>query len=176
MTPTFVALRLFVNNWRWHGVPFYIRSGTALARKLTTVVIQFKNVPLCVLPGEEACQMIQPNVLVLRIQPDEGIGLRFSAKVPGLDYRVGSAQLDFRYADFGAPMSEAYERILLDGLRGVPTLFWRGDCIEAAWRAVTPLLAPASPDVLPAYPRGTWGPSAADTLLQHDHRAWLACF
>ena len=121
--------------------------------------------------------MIQPNVLVLRIQPDEGIGLRFSAKVPGREYRVGSAQLDFRYADFGAPMPEAYERILLDGLRGVPTLFWRGDCVEAAWRAVTPLLAPAGAGAaaLPGYPRGTWGPAAADALLQQDRRAWLAC-
>ena len=176
-TPTFVALRLLVNNWRWQGVPFYIRSGKALARKLTAVVIQFKNVPLCVLPDEEACQMIQPNVLVLRIQPDEGIGIRFSAKVPGREYRVGSAQLDFRYADFGAPMPEAYERIILDGLRGVPTLFWRGDCVEAAWRAITPLLAPAPAGTaaLPSYPRGTWGPAAADTLLQQDRRAWLAC-
>jgi hypothetical protein len=114
VTPTFVALKLLINNWRWQGVPFYIRSGKALARKLTAVVIQFKDVPLCVLPDQEACQMIQPNILAMRIQPDEGIQLRFSAKVPGREYRIGPAVLDFRYSDFGPPMPEAYERILFD--------------------------------------------------------------
>ena len=179
VTPTFVALKLLINNWRWQGVPFYIRSGKALARKLTAVVIQFKDVPLCVLPDQAACQMIQPNVLAMRIQPDEGIQLRFSAKVPGRDYRIGPAVLDFKYSDFGPPMPEAYERILLDCMHGLPTLFWRADCVEAAWRAVTPLLVATDKETaasFPNYPRGTWGPAAADQLVQRDGNSWLSPF
>jgi len=117
--------------------------------------------------------MIQPNVLVIRIQPNEGIRLSFSAKIPGRECRIGAAQLDFRYADFGPPMPEAYERILLDCLRGVPTLFWRGDCVEAAWRAITPLLDVGDEEAVFNYARGSWGPAQADQLLQRDGKSWL---
>lgn len=175
-TPTYVALRLFLNNWRWQGVPFYIRSGKALAQKCTEVTIQFKEVPTCVLDDEESCKMLMPNVLALRIQPNEGIRLTFSAKVPGARDDIMQAHLDFRYGDFGIPLPDAYERILLDCLCGRPALFWRADCVEAAWRAVAPLLD--GPDdavaaTLPNYEPGTWGPRAADELLRRDKRSWL---
>jgi glucose-6-phosphate 1-dehydrogenase len=175
-TPTFVALKLFINNWRWYGVPFYVRSGKRLAKKLTEVVIQFKDMPLCVLPDEEACQQIQPNVLVIRIQPDEGIGLRFSAKIPGREDRIAPAHMDFKYSGFGVELSDPYERILLDCLHGIPTLFWRGDCVEAAWRAVGPLLAAPLEEAqanLPSYAPGTWGPAEAEELLRRDGRGWI---
>lgn len=171
-TPTFVACRLFVENWRWRGVPFYIRSGKRLAAKLTEVVVQFKNVPLCVLPDKDACTSLLHNVLFLRIQPDEGIWLRFNVKQPGREYRVGSALLDFRFIDIEARMPEAYEQVLLDCLKGNPSLFWRGDCVEAAWRVIEPLLEKSSTPP-PQYTPGTWGPPEADELIRRDNRTWL---
>ena len=176
-TPTFVALRMSVNNWRWQGVPFYVRAGKALARKVTEVVIRFKSVPVCVLGTPEACAAVSPNVLVIRIQPDEGIRLSFSAKVPGREDHVAPASLDFRYADFGGKLSDAYERVLLDSLAGKPTLFWRADSIEAAWRTVAPLLAAAeekSPGAYGRYAVGEWGPAEADDLIRRDGRGWIA--
>jgi len=178
-TPTFVALRMSVNNWRWQGVPFYIRAGKALARKVTEVVIRFKNVPVCVLGTPEACAAVRPNVLAIRIQPDEGIRLSFSAKVPGREDHVAPANLDFRYADFGGKLTDAYERVLLDSLAGKPTLFWRADSIEAAWRTVAPLLSGAkekTQDVYGHYRAGQWGPPEADELLRRDGRAWIAMY
>lgn len=173
-TPTFVAARLFINNWRWQGVPFYVRSGKCLAKKLTEVTIQFAKVPLCVLTKEGVCPVSQPNRLIIRIQPDEGIRLSFSTRVPGWDEETALASMDFRYASFGERLPEAYERILLDGMRGNPTLFWRADGIEAAWEVVTPLLeAPGetAPPVL--YEPGSWGPPEAEELLARDGRSWL---
>ena len=178
-TPTFVALRMSVNNWRWQGVPFYIRAGKALARKVTEVVIRFKNVPVCVLGTPEACAAVRPNVLVIRIQPDEGIRLSFSAKVPGREDHVAPANLDFRYADFGGKLTDAYERVLLDSLAGKPTLFWRADSIEAAWRTVHPLLSAAAEKTSGAcgrYRPGQWGPPEADELLRRDGRTWLSLY
>ena len=177
-TPTFVALKLHINNWRWRGVPFYVRAGKALAQKVTEVVIRFKNVPVCVLDSEDACRSVRPNVLVIRIQPDEGIRLVFSAKVPGHEDRVAQANLDFRYAGFGPSLADAYERVLLDSLRGKPTLFWRADSIEAAWRAVAPLLEEAgtTEDPFPNYEPGSWGPEKADELLTRDQRTWLSTY
>ena len=178
-TPTFAALKLLINNWRWKGVPFYVRAGKALATKVTEVVITFKNVPVCVLDDQEACRNVRPNVLVIRIQPDEGIRLSFSAKVPGRDDRVAQANLDFRYADFGERLSDAYERVLLDSLKGRPTLFWRADSIEAAWAAIAPLLD-ASPQEtstsFPNYKPGSWGPLEADELLRRSGASWLATY
>ena len=179
VTPTFVALKLAINNWRWRGVPFYIRAGKALGRKVTEVVIRFKEVPACVLDNARACADIAPNILMLRIQPDEGIRLSFSAKVPGRDDEIAPAPLDFRYADFGQPLSDAYGRVLLDCLRGRPALFWRADSIEAAWKVVTPLLDGVDKtdrQTFPNYAPGTWGPDAADELLFRDGQLWLETY
>ncbi len=176
-TPTFAALRLQIGNWRWQGVPFYIRSGKALKRKLTEVVIQFRSVPLCILSDAAACARLRPNVLTLRIQPDEGIRLSFSAQRGGRADEIDQAHMDFRYAGFGELTAEAYERIILDGLAGAPVLFWRADGIEAAWRAVAPLLdASPSGRSLPTYPRGSWGPEAAEAILRRDGRAWAPTY
>jgi len=172
-TPTFVALRLFINNWRWQGVPFYVRSGKRLATKLTEVTVQFKEVPLCVLSEEGACELPQPNTLVIRIQPDERIRLSFSAKVPGWQTRTALANMDFRYAAFGVRLPDAYERIILDGLKGDPSLFWRADGVEAAWRVVEPLLESAARGIAPTtYEPGAWGPPEAEELLRQDGRIW----
>jgi len=174
VVPTFAALRLHVNNWRWEGVPFYLRSGKSLAEKVTEVVIEFKRVPVCVLEEESACRSLKPNKLVIRLQPAEGVRLTFSTRVPGREERVEEANLDFRYAQLGASLSEAYEQVVLDGLAGRSSYFWRADGVEAAWRAVEPLLA-ATPDAggFPNCAPGSWGPAAADELLARDGRRWL---
>lgn len=172
-TPTFVAGRFFIENWRWHGVPFYIRTGKRLAKKVTEVVIEFKRVPLCILPDQEMCAYVRPNMLVIRIQPDEGIKLCFSVQVPGRDDRAGQANLDFRYAELGQRLSEAYERVLLDGMLGRPGLFWRADGIESAWRVVEPMLEEPALEDLPSYEPGSSGPEESEELLRRDGRAWL---
>jgi glucose-6-phosphate 1-dehydrogenase len=173
-TPTYAAARLHLHNWRWHGVPFYVRSGKCLERKVTEVIIQFKRVPLSVVAQTGECPIPQPNTLVVRIQPDEGMRLSFTTKVPGTEDRVALANLDFRYSAFGRALPEAYERVLLDGLRGNPTLFWRADAIEAAWGAVAPLIEAQDDGQEPAaYEPGSWGPEAAEELLRRDGRRWL---
>jgi len=175
-TPTFAALRLAVRNWRWEGVPFYLRTGKALASKITEVVIRFKGVPLCVLESERACAQMRPNTLTLRLQPDEGIRLSFCARIPDRGERIGQADLDFRYAKFGVEMPEAYEQVLLDGLRGRTSHFWRADGVEAAWRTVEPLLKAqdAAEGAPPAYEPGSWGPSEAARLPRRDGGSWLS--
>jgi glucose-6-phosphate 1-dehydrogenase len=174
-TPTFVALKLAVNNWRWYGVPFYVRAGKALARKFTEVTIVFKHIPLCVLDDQSLCDAIRPNVIYVRIQPDEGIRLSFSAKVPGRRDEVATAAMDFSYADFGRKIPDAYERVLLDGLCGVPTLFWRADAIERAWQVVGPLLEPTAAQVA-EYEPGGWGPAEAEALIRRDGRNWISSY
>ncbi len=176
-TPTFVALRLHILNWRWQGVPFYIRAGKYLARKVTEVAVQFSSAPLCILASDEACEHVTSNALIIRIQPDEGIRLCFSARLPGREERVSQANLDFRYSESGWKPTEAYEQVLLDGITGTPSLFWRSDGIEAAWRTVTPLLDTSSERIsggFPNYEPGSWGPEAADDLLRRDGRSWLS--
>jgi glucose-6-phosphate 1-dehydrogenase len=171
-TPTFVAMKLLINSWRWDGVPFYVRSGKRMPKRATEIAIHFSELPHSLF-GSGATQ---PNVLVIRVQPEEGITLRFSAKVPGERYRPRSVSMDFRYGTaFGASSPEAYERLLLDALRGDQTLFTRKDEVEAAWRLVDPILrvieAPEAPAPLP-YAAGTWGPPEADQLLARDGRQW----
>ena len=140
-TPTYAALELHVDNWRWQGVPFYIRAGKALARRATEVSVHFQQIPYCLFGREDVCQLIEPNVLVLRIQPDEGIGLSFATKVPGDDLTVGSVTMDFSYAGaFQREPGDAYEKLLLDAMRGDATLFARRDGDEQAWALLTPLL------------------------------------
>jgi glucose-6-phosphate 1-dehydrogenase len=176
-TPTYTALQLFVNNWRWRGVPFYLRSGKHLATKTTEMAIQFKCVPHLMFPlqpGED----ITPNVLSLCLQPDEGIHLRFETKRPGAGMRTRSVDMEFHYAeDFGeGVLPDAYERLLLDAMQGDASLFARADEIELAWGLVDPILErweqrDASP--LTFYEPGSWGPAEADEFLAQDGRAWI---
>lgn len=175
-TETFVALKLFVDSWRWADVPFYLRSGKRLPHKVTEILIQFKRVPHLFFHLTPEDQM-EPNLLVIRIQPDEGIALRFGAKLPGPDMHIRQVQMNFSYADaFKVAPSTAYETLLLDALEGDPTLFNRADAVETAWGVIAPLLdiwkasKPFQP--FPNYGAGTWGPASADALLARDGRAW----
>ena len=173
MTETFVALRLEIDNWRWAGVPFFIRTGKRLARRVTEVAVRYKQVPFLPLPAS-AVGSIEPNATVLRIQPDEGIEVAFGAKVPGSPFRVRTVKLDFSYVDSFAEQSpEPYERVLLDALLGDSTLFIRSDEVEHSWRIVTPLLEAFADNALPlaTYPAGSWGPAEADTLM-HGETGW----
>ena len=173
-TETYLAMRLRVDNWRWAGVPFYLRTGKRLPKRVTEVAMQFHEVPH--LPfGSKETRGLGPNALVLRIQPDEGITLRFGAKVPGQAFQVRSVSMDFSYgAAFLEETPEAYERLLLDAMVGDPTLFIRTDEVEQAWRIVEPLLTAWDDPQFPLahYPAGTWGPTEADRLLARDGRRW----
>jgi glucose-6-phosphate 1-dehydrogenase len=175
-TPTYAALRVYLDNWRWQGVPFYLRAGKRLARRATEVAIQFQSIPLCLFGEAEVCRKIEPNVLVVRVQPDEGIALSFASKVPGEGVAVSTVAMDFSYArGFDVSPADAYERLLLDAMRGDPTLFARQDDVEEAWKFVTPILeAVEREDVVPAreYEPGTAGPREADELLLRDGRTW----
>jgi glucose-6-phosphate 1-dehydrogenase len=174
-TPTYAALRLHVDNWRWQGVPFYIRAGKHLARRTTEVSIHFQQIPFCLFGREDVCQLIEPNVLVLRIQPDEGIELSVATKVPGDDLTVGSVRMDFSYEDaFHRAPGDAYEKLLLDAMRGDATLFARRDGDEQAWSLLAPVLdGGGGPGEEPAaYERGSDGPAEAAALLRQDGRRW----
>ncbi|MCX7789395.1 MAG: glucose-6-phosphate dehydrogenase, partial [Chloroflexaceae bacterium] len=173
-TETYVALKLFVENWRWAGVPFYLRSGKALPRRVSEIAIQFRSVPT-LLFADTPVNDIEPNVLAIRIQPDEGITLKFSSKVPG-QAQIRPVTMDFRYgASFGVTSPEAYERLLLDCMLGDSTLFTRRDEVEASWALLTPILegwAAGPPQNFPNYEAGAWGPAAADAFIARDGRAW----
>ncbi len=175
LTETFVALKLFIDNWRWAGVPFYLRTGKRMARRLTEIVVQFKRAPFMLFRKTQVDRLV-PNVLVIRIQPDEGISLRFDAKVPGPTVRIGTVDMDFQYADyFGNAPSTGYETLLHDACAGDATLFQRADNIELGWNVVQMILdvwksLPTS--AFPNYDSGTWGPAEADALLTRDGREW----
>jgi len=174
VTETYVAMRLHVDNWRWAGVPFYVRTGKRLPKRVTEVAMQFKEVPHLPFAASQA-EGLDPDLLVLRIQPDEGITLRFGAKVPGQAFQVRSVSMDFFYgAAFLEETPEAYERLLLDALVGDPTLFIRSDEVAQAWRICDPVLRSwAEQDMaLASYEAGTWGPSESDRLLEEDGRRW----
>ena len=174
-TPTYAALRLFVDNWRWQGVPFYIRAGKHLARRTTEVSVHFQQIPFCLFGREDVCQLIEPNVLVLRIQPDEGIALSVATKVPGDDLTVGTVRMDFSYADaFQRSPGDAYEKLLLDAMRGDATLFARSDVEEQAWSLLAPVLGAwdSSTERPQPYGAGSEGPAAAAALLREDGRRW----
>jgi len=174
-TPTYAALRLHVDNWRWQGVPFYIRAGKHLARRTTEVSIHFQQIPFCLFGREDVCQLIEPNVLVLRIQPDEGIELSVATKVPGDDLTVGSVRMDFSYAGaFHRSPGDSYEKLLLDAMRGDATLFARRDGDERAWSLLAPVLDgwDGSAEEPAAYEQGSEGPAAAAALLRQDGRRW----
>ncbi|MGL4224383.1 MAG: glucose-6-phosphate dehydrogenase [Vibrio sp.] len=168
-TETYVALKMFINNWRWNGVPFYVRSGKRLPTRVTEVVIHFKRTPHPVF-GQNAPE----NKLIIRIQPDEGILMSFGLKEPGAGFKAKEVSMNFHYASLEQiKMLTAYERLLLDALNGDATLFARTDAVEACWKFVQPILDfKQDPQSLYGYACGTWGPQQADTLLQADQRAW----
>src|SRR5260370_162107 len=163
-TPTYAAMRFMIDSWRWQGVPFYLRAGKKLAERLTEVAIHFKSVPLVLFREEAAGSVLQPAVLTLRIQPHEGISLRFVAKVPGENIQVGNVIMQMTYADaFKRPISEAYERLLLDCMRGDATLFNRRDSVDRAWELIQPVLQVSQPPPpVHIYEPGSAGPAAAD--------------
>jgi glucose-6-phosphate 1-dehydrogenase len=174
-TPTYAAIRFLVDNWRWQGVPFYVRSGKRLPRRVTEIAIQFRSPPHLMFPVE-AGQSLAPNVLTIRIQPNEGVSLCFEIKIPGADVRMTSVRMDFGYAGaFGSTDHSAYETLLLDSMVGDGTLFARSDQVEAAWALVDPIVAAwdaRPPADLPNYSAGTWGPAAADELMVRDGCRW----
>ncbi len=173
-TETYIAMRLRVDNWRWAGVPIYVRTGKYLPKRVTEVAMEFNRVPHLPFAADQA-EGLDPDALVLRVQPDEGITLRFGAKVPGQAFRVRSVSMDFFYgAAFLEETPEAYERLLLDALLGDQTLFIRSDEVAQAWRIVDPVLEAFEEGHVPLarYEAGTWGPSEAADLLERDGRAW----
>jgi glucose-6-phosphate 1-dehydrogenase len=169
---TFVAAKLRVDTWRWADTPFYVRTGKRLARRETTIAIQFKRVPQSLFTHSDG---LRPNVLAIHVQPDEGVSLGIGAKVPGQGMTVRTVNMDFLYGGaFRTGLPEAYERLILDAMRGDPTLFTRADEIEEQWRIVDSIQARwagQTPD-FPNYDAGTWGPEVADELMTHDGRSW----
>jgi glucose-6-phosphate 1-dehydrogenase len=174
-TETYAALKLHIDNWRWEGVPFYLRSGKRLAQRITVIAIQFKRPPL-LLFKDWGAERLQPNTLIMRIQPDEGISLRFEVKAPGADVGVRSFSLDFNYSEaFGENAPDAYETLLLDTMEGDASLFTRHDEVELAWSLMDPIIqawrAGPSPQ-FPNYKAGSWGPREADGFLAAEGRYW----
>jgi glucose-6-phosphate 1-dehydrogenase len=176
-TETFVAMKLMIDSWRWAGVPFYLRTGKRMRRRFTEIAVQYKHAPNMKFKDSMVKRAnIPPNVLVLRIQPDEGIGLSFNAKVPSPVPRLEQVRMDFCYADyFGQAPGGGYETLIYDAMCGDPTLFKRADSIEAGWELVEPVLdvwQALPPRDFPNYAAGGWGPEEADELIQRDGRAW----
>lgn len=170
---TYAAMELFIDNWRWFGVPFYLRAGKRLPKRTTEIAITFKPVPGFIF--QEMGKTIEQNVLVIRIQPDEGISLKINCKVPGINSPIQPVKMDFQYgAYFGSAPPEAYERLILDCMSGDNTLFARADEVIASWKLFTPVLKywKETKPSFPNYASGTWGPEAADQLLERDNRKW----
>ena len=175
ITETYAALKLRVDNWRWAGVPFYLRTGKRLPKRTSEIAVQFKQTPHLVFRRDPEAQ-VQANQLVLHIQPDEGISLSFGAKLPGPELRIRPVEMDFDYGRaFGGEPPEAYERLLLDAMKGDATLYARGDWVDMAWELLDPVLEAwreGDPKKFPNHEAGTWGPPEADTLLERDGRLW----
>lgn len=171
---TFVAMRLFLDNWRWAGVPFYIRAGKRLPKRSTEIAIIFKDAPGVLF--QENSRKNDSNVLAMRIQPDEGIAMKINCKVPGPSSPIQPVKMDFRYSSyFGQSPPEAYERLIWDCILGDSTLFARSDEVEQSWKILTPVLkywAAHPPKDFPNYPSGSWGPKQADEMIQKDNRSW----
>lgn len=178
-TPTYAALKLHIDNWRWHGVPFYLRSGKALTQKVSEIVIQFRRPPHTMFPLPPGRELRQ-NYLSICVQPDEGMHLSFEAKVPDTLAELRSVDMEFHYAEGfeGIAIPEAYERLLLDALQGDASLFARSDGIELSWKIVDPIVdgwrESANPPPLASYRPGDWGPTEAKELLARDGRVWLS--
>jgi glucose-6-phosphate 1-dehydrogenase len=179
-TETYAAVKLEIENWRWAGVPFYLRAGKRLKKRATEISIQFKQPPLLIFNRMQStgpCSEIQPNLLTIRIQPNEGIALRFGAKVPNTpNMSVCPVNMDFDYsAAFGTSSATGYERLLLDAMLGDQTLFAHRDGVETNWSLYTPIIdawAAKAPEVFPNYFAGSWGPDCGNRLLERDGRAW----
>jgi len=174
-TETYAALKCYVDNWRWAGVPFYLRTGKRLPKRASEVAIQFKDVPQ-VLFNDHPEVPLEPCVLSLRVQPEEGLSLRIVSKLPGPKVRLYPVKMEFNYSSsFGGSTPEAYERLLLDVMAGDATLFMRKDAVEAAWEFVMPILnawEKTRVRDLPEYQCGTWGPVEADRIIESDGRHW----
>jgi glucose-6-phosphate 1-dehydrogenase len=178
--PTFAAVRLFFDNWRWNGVPFYLRSGKRLARRVSEIAVQFRSPPHLMF-GQNS-QAMRPNTLVMRVQPNEGVALNFEVKVPGAavaltsNIEIAPVDMEFDYAEaFGEVAAPAYETLLLDVMIGEATLFTRSDEVEAAWRVIDPLLQyweSNKPRRMPTYAAGSWGPREADELIEENGVEW----
>src|SRR5579862_3919439 len=175
-TETFVAMKLFIENWRWAEVPFYLRTGKRLPKRVTEIAIQFKRAPFLLFRNTNV-DKLAPNRLIMRLQPDEGISLSFGAKIPGPTVRLGGVDMNFDYKDyFNATPQTGYERLLYDCMLGDATLFQRSDMVETAWQIVGPILdvwgaLPARN--FPNYPAGTWGPKESEDLMKRDGRSWI---
>jgi glucose-6-phosphate 1-dehydrogenase len=174
-TETFLAARVSLDSWRWAGVPFYLRTGKRLPKRTTEIAIQFRRPPLEIF-RRASLTPVAPDLLVVNVQPDEGISLRFEAKLPGTRMQIAPVMMNFRYGTtFGGEVPEAYETLLLDAMLGDPTLFARHDFVEASWALVTPILdawAGSGGNPLPTYEAGEWGPAEADDLMKADGRRW----
>ncbi len=175
-TETYAAVELHIDNWRWAGVPFFIRTGKRMERRVTEIAIHFKRAPLLLFRETEAAGELSSNLLVVHVQPDEGISLRFSAKIPGPTVRLGSVDMNFKYSEyFSAAPQTGYETLLLDCMIGDPTLFQRDDMVEAGWAVATPILdvwKALPPRNFPNYESGTWGPKESDEMLERSGRHW----
>jgi len=173
-TETFVAARVYLDNWRWAGVPFYLRTGKRLPKRTTEIAIQFRRPPLEIF--RRASQTpVSPDLLIINVQPDEGISLRFEAKLPGTRMQIAPVMMNFRYGTtFGGEVPEAYETLLLDAMLGDTTLFARHDFVEASWALITPVLESwhTRTGPIPTYEAGEWGPEAANELITQDRRRW----
>jgi glucose-6-phosphate 1-dehydrogenase len=172
---TYAALKLYIDNWRWADVPFYLRTGKHLPSRVTEIAIQFRRAPFQLFRGTQV-ERLSANVLVIKIQPDEGISLRFEGKVPGPSMRLGTVRMSFQYEDyFGRQAQTGYETLLYDAMLGDSTLFHRSDMVEAGWRAVAPILdvwKALAPRTFPNYAAGTAGPREADELIARGGRRW----
>lgn len=174
MTETYAAVRFNLDNWRWAGVPFYVRTGKRLPKRTTEIAIQFRRPPLEIF-RRESQSSLAPNLLIVNVQPDEGISLRFETKLPGTRMQVAPVMMNFRYGTtFGGEVPEAYETLLLDAMLGDPTLFARHDFVEASWALITPVLQAwrAQGGEIPKYEAGEWGPEEADDLIARDGHRW----
>jgi glucose-6-phosphate 1-dehydrogenase len=173
--PTFFAAKFYIANWRWAGVPFYIRTGKRMAKRITEIVVEFNQPPLKLFG--RTCDVLEPNVLVLTIQPEEKISLRFGVKYPDAPNQIYSVHMDFSYQEtFGTTIYPAYERLIMDCMKGDLTLFVREDQIEAMWEVVDPIIARwerIPPTKFPNYPAGSWGPAEANHLLEQEGRHWI---
>jgi glucose-6-phosphate 1-dehydrogenase len=176
ITETFVAIKLEVDNWRWAGVPFYLRHGKRLPKRATEVAIQFRPAPETLFK-HVGIDAPEPNLLTLRIQPNDGIALRFGAKVPGPGMHVQPVNMDFGFSEtFGGTPADGYERLILDAIQGNPSLFTRRDEVEEQWKLVGSVLdgwGEQRTSSLPAYPAGTWGPPEGHELIERDGRRWV---
>jgi glucose-6-phosphate 1-dehydrogenase len=175
-TLTYAAIRFMIDNWRWQGVPFYLRSAKRMPRRATEIAIQFRKPPHVMFPLADG-DALEPNTLAIRVQPKEGIALRFEVKVPGIEVKLASMDMDFGYAEAfgGLADHDAYETLLLDCMLGEATLFTRADEVEAAWGVVDPIIdfwTRKRPEHFPNYAAGTWGPSVADEFIAREGAKW----